>query len=152
LEIFFMVISFAIAVFFILPIILIVFIFKKATVQRRIHEYDASIIQETVTLPKAGRYKIWIERHGASGAFEARLKAQFSASLFSDRVNFSVTQVATNKQVPFVNGGFGHNRTVTKVLYPAGTFEVPQSGEYLITNLQVSSSFLPNDRIVIAKS
>ena len=152
MEILFMVIPFAIAVLFILPIILIVFIFKKAAVQSRIHEYDASIIQETVILPKAGRYKVWIERHGASGGFEVRFKAQFSANLFSDRVNFSVTQVATNKQIPFVNGGFGHNRTMAKVLYPAGTFNVPKSGEYLITNLQVSSSFLPNDRIVIAKS
>jgi len=103
-------------------------------------------------LPKPGRYKIWIERHGMSGTFSVHLKAQFSTHLFSDRVNFSVTQVATNTQIPFVNGGFGHNQSVAKILYPAGTFHAPQSGDYLITNLQVSPSFLPNDKIVIAKS
>ena len=114
------------------------------------HEYSSTVTQERVTIPESGRYKISIKRPPfVMGGF----KMVFTTRPFSEQVNFSVIQIETGQEIRFVNSGFGASSgTGRPTVWPAGVFDVPQGGDYLITNLRVSPYFLPEDQIVVTKA
>lgn len=114
------------------------------------HEYSSTVTQERVTIPESGRYRISIMRLPFA---MVSFNMAFKSRPFSEQVNFSVVQIETGQEIRFVNSGFGASSgTGRPTVWPAGVFDVPQGGDYLITNLRVSPYFLPEDQIVVTKA
>ena len=109
-------------------------------------KYSSSNVQAIASIPKSGRYSINIRRDrfwlwkgygGISDAFPT--------------VNFSIKCNNSGEEIPcFMHRSLMTSRNVDRITVPAGYFDAPISGEYLITSLP-ENRFIQDDEVVIRK-
>ena len=109
------------------------------------HVYDASTVQASVNVPKAGRFSFSIRRDRFW-----LWKGYGTLSNARPKVDFAITKLSTGETITYVpalrmSSASTGRRTVT---VRVGYFDAPGPGNYLITS-QPESQFIQKDEIVI---
>ena len=111
------------------------------------YDYHYSIPQEFVEIPRAGRYDICIS-HDRFALFKGRpVSANWD---WFPRADFTVERIETKETIPYVKTYGMTVRGISRITKPAGYFNAPAPGKYLLTNL-FTYRFVQDDEIRVRK-
>jgi len=111
------------------------------------YEYHASIPQESVEIPQAGRYDICISHYRFALLKGRPVTANWD---WVPQADFEVSQIETKESIPYIKTYGTRINGISRSTMPVGYFDAPAPGKYLLTNL-FTYRFVRDDEIRVRK-